>query len=282
MSNSEKKKRKPIKLNSDAFPKNSAGILENKIFAKSEIHDMIRYEDLLIDKEMIYFRELSKNNLGEIVKLHREWFPVEYTNEFFLNLFQKGSNKIANHILAFGAFYKVADKEYIVGSILCEIKSEKNFFKSTRIQFKKRSLCEKLFNYHEFCYIMTIGIIDECRNTGLGSRLLNEVITFLKEKRKKCKAIYLHVIEYNTVAIRFYLKNEFMECNNIRNYYFINQTYFHGKVLCKLFSKDIDRENVKESISNLAEPDSESNYILYLMVIFIIVILIIIFICIKL
>jgi ribosomal protein S18 acetylase RimI-like enzyme len=260
MSSNERKRRKPIKLNSDAFPKNSAGILENKIFAKSEIHDMIRYEDLQIDKDLIYFKEISKTNLGEIVKLHREWFPVDYTNEFFLNLFSKGTNKIANHIIAIGAFYKVNEKEFIVGSILCELKNENNFYNSTRIRVKKQSCFDKIFKSYEFCYIMTIGVIDECRKFGLGTKLLNEVISDIKERRKKCMAIYLHVIEYNEIAIRFYIKNEFIECNKMRNYYYINETYFHGKVLCRLFTENVDRQIVKESMSNLDEPDPDSNF----------------------
>jgi ribosomal protein S18 acetylase RimI-like enzyme len=258
----EKKKKKRIKLNSDAFPKNITGKLDDKIYALSEIHDKIKYEELLIDKDQIYFKELTKHNLTEIVKLHREWFPVEYTNEFFLNLFARGSNYLANHIIGLGAFFQVDNKEYIIGSILCEFKSEKNFYNSTKIKIKKKSLCEKLFSSFEFCYIMTIGVIDECRNMGLGTRLLNEVISNIREKRKRCMAIYLHVIDYNISAIRFYLKNEFIECNNIRNYYFINRVYYHGKVLCKLFSNELEKEiSVSESISNLAEPDLGPNFL---------------------
>lgn len=266
MQSTEKKRRKPIKLNSDAFPKNSAGVLENKIFAKSEIHDLIRYEDLQINKDLIYFREISKTNLGEVVKLHREWFPVEYTNEFFLNLFQKGSNKIANNIIAIGAFYKVGEKEFIVGAVLCEMKNEKTFYNSTKIRVKKDSCMEKIFKSYEFCYIMTIGVIDECRKLGLGTLLLNEVISIVKSKRKKCMAIYLHVIEYNEVAIRFYIKNDFVECNKIRNYYFINNTYFHGRVLCRMFTDKIVRQIVKESMSNLDEPDQDSGLQLVLII----------------
>ena len=266
MSQVEKRKRKRIKLNSDAFPKNNAGILEDKIFALSEIHDKIKYEDIHIDKDQVYIKELTKSHLGEIVKLHREWFPVDYTDEFFLNMFSRNSAKVAANIIALGAFIQIEEKEYILGSIFCEIKNEKNFYSSTKLKINNKTFCDKIFNFYEYCYIMTIGVIDECRNIGLGSKLLNEVISFIQTKRKKCLAIYLHVIEYNTVAIRFYLKNEFVECNNIRNYYFLNQTYFQGKVLCKIFSNDIVKISVKESISNLDEPDSTSSNIIYLII----------------
>jgi ribosomal protein S18 acetylase RimI-like enzyme len=261
MNSIDKKKKKKIKLNSDAFPKNIAGILEDKIFAVSDIHNKIRYENLKIEKESIYYKELTKNDISEIVKLHREWFPVEYTKEFYLDLFVENSIKIRKNIIAIGAFIKVEEKEYIIGSILCELKNEKNFYNATKIKINQKSICEKIFDLYEFCYIMTIGIIDECRNLGLGSKLLNEVINTIKTKRKKCMAIYLHVIEYNSVAIRFYLKNEFIECNNIRNYYYINKTYFNGKVLCKLFSNNNEEIKLKETISYLDEPDSDPNFI---------------------
>lgn len=58
-------------------------------------------------------------------------------------------------------------------------------------------------------YIMTIGIVDECRRLGLGSRLLNYTIEYLQNNYTNCEIIYLHVVDYNESAIRFYEKNGF-------------------------------------------------------------------------
>ena len=257
----ERDKKKQIILYSDAFPKNINGKCENKIYALSEIHDKIMYEDLQFNLDEIQIKEISKNDLSQIVRLHREWFPIDYSNDFFTNLFSSGSAKVAKNIIALGAFVKVDEKEYIVGSILCEIKTEKKFYNSTKIEIPKKSFYERLFNSYEFCYIMTIGVIDECRNLGLGSRLLREIVYIIKQQRRNCLAIFLHVIEYNTVAIRFYLKNEFIECNNLRNYYFIDQKYYNAKVLYKLLLNEIYNFNDKELFSKSKDSISDENII---------------------
>ena len=62
---------------------------------------------------------------------------------------------------------------------------------------------------------MTIGVIDECRRYGLGTRLLlatNEVIIDLWPN---CVVLYLHVIEYNNAAINFYQRNGFNRDENV-------------------------------------------------------------------
>ena len=266
MSNqNEKKKHKKIKLFSDAFPKNINGNLQDKIIALSQIHEKIKYEGTEIKIDDIYFKTISRENLSEIIKLHKEWFPVEYSREFFEKIFYNKTNKINSNILAIGAFYSIEGKEYLIGTILCELKSEKNFRTSTNLEVNKKSFFEKIFKCYEYCYIMTIGVIDECRNLGLGSKLLKELILTLKTKRKNCIAVYLHVIDYNETAIKFYIKNEFMECNYIRNYYYLNKTFFHAKVLCRYMNESMFFErkskDVQETISMLREPDFDEGII---------------------
>jgi ribosomal protein S18 acetylase RimI-like enzyme len=56
-------------------------------------------------------------------------------------------------------------------------------------------------------YIMTIGVIDECRRLGLGTMLLEKTIEILQQNWTICEVIYLHVIDYNESAIRFYERN---------------------------------------------------------------------------
>lgn len=56
----------------------------------------------------------------------------------------------------------------------------------------------------EGCYILTLGIIDECRQLGLGTYLLNYTYNTVMKKYPLCKIVYLHVVEYNSSAIQFY------------------------------------------------------------------------------
>ena len=54
------------------------------------------------------------------------------------------------------------------------------------------------------CYIMTLGVIDECRTLGLGTRLLQELLQYLETFYPQCEMLYLHVVDYNAAAIKFY------------------------------------------------------------------------------
>ncbi len=52
-------------------------------------------------------------------------------------------------------------------------------------------------------YIMTLGVIDEFRQKGVGKMLVNRIIQIGK-KYQNIKLVSLHVISYNKAAIRFY------------------------------------------------------------------------------
>jgi len=65
-------------------------------------------------------------------------------------------------------------------------------------------------------YIMTIGVVDECRRLGLGTMLLNEVTKVINQSWSHCEIIYLHVVDYNEAAIRFYEKNNFRTLKRIK------------------------------------------------------------------
>ena len=75
---------------------------------------------------------------------------------------------------------------------------------------------------------MTIGVVDECRRLGLGTQLLNRAIKLLNQQWPTCEVLYLHVVDYNESAIRFYLncRNKFVKHSVIPDHYFImNQSY---------------------------------------------------------
>ena len=68
---------------------------------------------------------------------------------------------------------------------------------------------------------MTIGVIDECRQMGLGSQLLAHNISLLEQNAPNCVAIWLHVIDYNHSAIKFYEKNGFLNYGRLKRHYTI-------------------------------------------------------------
>ena len=84
---------------------------------------------------------------------------------------------------------------------------------------------------------MTIGVVDECRRLGLGSRLLKFSIDDLQKNYTNCEIIYLHVVDYNETAIKFYEKNGFTMHKRIKHHYIIFEKHYDALV----FYKDIKK-----------------------------------------
>lgn len=89
---------------------------------------------------------------------------------------------------------------------------------------------------------MTIGIVDECRRLGLGTRLLNHAISLLKLQWPACEIIYLHVVDYNESALRFYLnnRNRFIKHKVINDHYDIKGKNYNAVLLYRDISADQD------------------------------------------
>ena len=229
-----KKKRK---IFSDAFPPNKLGE-KLKISAISEIHKKIG--NINIDGNRIYYKEFTKEHMNEIKILHKEWFPIDYDDSFYEKMFAESNPKEKNPFYNYGAFYKSDGQEYILGGIFCEIKEEshlKRFIQPEVMKNYEISLYEDILNFtpkYKYLYIMTIGVIDECRRLKLGTKLLNLVTDHFMNMRN-CLGIYLHVVEYNNTAIRFYIKNEFSDLALVKNYYCIGEVYYSGRVFVKFF-----------------------------------------------
>ena len=53
----------------------------------------------------------------------------------------------------------------------------------------------------------------------MGSLLLDHTMRKLANSFPHCKLAYLHVVDYNTSAIRFYEKNEFINYGTEKDHY---------------------------------------------------------------
>lgn len=247
---SKEHRKKKTRVYSEAFPPNKLGYRE-KNPAFSEVHKILSKID--IDENDVYFRELSQGDINELHLLHKEWFPVDYDSNFFEKVLIP--DKRDREHINIGAIYKFENKEYILGSILCEIKTENEFrsiVPDEFLTFIDISLFEDLNVFkpnYEFAYIMTIGVIDECRKLKLGSKLLNKVIEILMQ-REKCLAIYLHVVHYNNTAINFYIRNNFIEVTTLKNYYKLKDEIYDSKVFVKFFNLK-EREKVIAKNKNI-------------------------------
>ena len=79
-------------------------------------------------------------------------------------------------------------------------------------------LC-RLLDQETVVYVLTLGVIDQYRHLGVASQLIQHVIAHAQHEL--CRAVYLHVIEYNIAALNLYRRSKFEELATLRNFYYI-------------------------------------------------------------
>lgn len=177
----------PIQVQSDAWPK-----AENSE-VKSKVHSIIRHELGNIDKDKIYYRQLTGPDIEEVKNLHDEWFPLTYQENFYRRIYK-------SNVIAIGAFYplskdvynpdgsfrKTKKKEVILGTIMTKIDRDTDDINDAYRHKNNENGWGSIFNsflcrQQQGAYIMTIGVIDECRRDGLGTKLLDYTIQILLE-----------------------------------------------------------------------------------------------------
>jgi ribosomal protein S18 acetylase RimI-like enzyme len=237
------------KITSDAFP---SGAPELHNYA--EIHEILKLSyksNFTPNLEMIYFEELNESHLQEILILHREWFPVKYTRDYIMQFLDKEENEK----FAIGCFINLNNIPYLIGSILCNMYHENKFHKFAPDTFTCRNCISRLFFPYKFGYISTLGVINEFRRLGVAKLLIDKALEKMK-LIKNCTGVFLHVIEYNQSAIKFYNNIGFYLAEKYKDYYCINDARFDANIFLKpirnenlfKFSKYKNNKNILETI----------------------------------
>ena len=145
----------------------------------------------------IKFRNLLEADYDELRDLHELLFPVKYSESFFHNVV-RGIGPNMKPTMA-----RVAvdtDRSVMAGFVIAQAVAVAD--------------CEDegLFDTSpaEVVYILTLGTRPEYARRGIASSLIAHVKDEA-DHRLGCGAVYLHVIHYNRVAMRFYERNGF-EC----------------------------------------------------------------------
>ena len=76
---------------------------------------------------------------------------------------------------------------------------------------------------------------------------------------ENCIGVYLHVICYNEIAIKFYKKNKFRKVSKVNNYYYINGKNYDSFVFLRLISKK-EKEDYKNNMGNSKQIVDENKY----------------------
>lgn len=119
-----------------------------------------------------------------------------------------------------------------------------SFFRSSKCPQNIRPLLVRNTKKHSLMfYIMTLGAVPEFRKKGLGSELVKRCLELARSEHK-CGVVYLHVIRYNTNAIRFYEKLGFVRITEIPDYYCIDGDNYN----CFLYAKFINGNETKPSL----------------------------------
>ena len=231
---------------SDSFPLNEKGERQN-IPPLSEYHNLIK-NIKNIDRSKIEYHPLIKEDLEEIKKLHKEWFPVRYDDKWFDAIFLNEGGRYF-HV---GAFYKVETeknkfKDIILGLAIGEWRYIDDYFaymcgnKITNTisdniditaELKAYYTCDK---YH-CVYILTIGVLDECRKFHIGTCMLNCIFNYVLYD-DLCLCAYLNVITCNESGKKFYEKNGFVITKKHEKFYEIDKKLYDSEALVRVFTK---------------------------------------------
>ncbi|KAK3728538.1 hypothetical protein QZH41_011626 [Actinostola sp. cb2023] len=142
----------------------------------------------------VQLRFLCPDDVAEVKRLCREWFPIE-------------SSKYETR------------KTY--PAVLLRYPCN-NLWDSGILEYSYRD------NYH-VAYILSIGVAKDYRRQKIGSLLLDSLISNLTTpEQQDCKAMYLHVLSSNTAAIRFYETRCFRRFSHLPMYYAINGAHRDG------------------------------------------------------
>lgn len=152
---------------------------------------------LCIDSS-VQLRFLGPEDAPEVKRLCTDWFPIEYPDAWYHDI---TSNR---KFFALAAMYGGR----IIGIVVAEVKAQ--------------ALCNRedvgLLATHfapsaQVAYILTLGVVRECRRNGIATLLLDSLLSHLSSSSQgsssACKAVYLHVLASNTCAIQFYERRRF-------------------------------------------------------------------------
>lgn len=234
--------KKEITVFSEAFPPNKDGS-RDLLYSSSETHVLMKDKPINIEK--IVYKPIPLSFYDEVKNLHKEWFPINYDNDYFERVFENKNGWYFN----VGAFYELEEekKEILLGMALCEwVAVDEYFVKHTsrntiekickNINYKEEVKKFLTFNNYHCVYIMTIGVVDEYRKLHIGSQIL-AYIQNIALSDDLCTCVYLDVVIYNKSGISFYEKNQFENVTTIKNYYHIKGQHYDSNVFVKIFTR---------------------------------------------
>lgn len=200
-----------------------------------------------VNMDCISYRSIREEDFDEIKSLHEECFPIRYGDKFYKDackgigidggeLFtwiavETAPNQCQSEVSSSSSSsasghgkVEHGTRERVVGFIFAQFLPAAQA--EDRYIFDSSNMPEKMF------YILTLGSMRTYRRIGLGSALLAKCTDYA-ETIKSCGAVFLHVIHYNTAAIKFYERNDFEYFRELSAFYFIDEQYWTAYLYVK-------------------------------------------------
>lgn len=136
----------------------------------------------------------KEEDLSEVTYVNWTCLPENYTKSFFLNIYFRFPK----------TFFVASIDNKIVGYIMCRIETGLSLIKK--------------FNITKKGHIISIAVLPEYRNIGIGQALLLETLKSMSSEYKVGEC-YLEVRQSNKAAINLYKKYAFEAVNVIKGYY---------------------------------------------------------------
>jgi ribosomal protein S18 acetylase RimI-like enzyme len=146
-------------------------------------------------------------------------------------------------------FLEEENKEVILGLIICEWRWVDKFF----FQFVGDNILEEInksIDYEEevqfflskqkfytSVYIVSIGVIDECRKMNIGTNLIKSALNYAISF-PFCVGIFLNVIVDNFSGKKFYEKNGLICSNRLKDFYVIEDKKYDSDVYVRIFNRE--------------------------------------------
>jgi ribosomal protein S18 acetylase RimI-like enzyme len=127
--------------------------------------------------DAITFRPIEPTDMDPIKALHEEFFPVKYSQDFYDNTCN-GIGINGGRLFSSLAINRSGE---IIGFALAQM-----------FEYPKRCEDKDLFAFDckatKVCYIITVGVVERIRKTGLGTTLIEHCVEYAKTD-KECGAV---------------------------------------------------------------------------------------------
>lgn len=164
----------------------------------------------------IAYRPIRPSDLGILEQLHANLFPIRYESEFFYNVVNR------RDIVSWGAVDRNrpnGQSDELVGFVTVKI------VLARESEIGDLLRCDSARSEQTLVYILTLGVLEAYRNFGIASALIREVTRYARTI-PTCRAVYLHVISYNTPAIYLYKKMSFDCVRRLYGFYLIEGQHY--------------------------------------------------------